>query len=183
MLRAVTGPGQIVLHNVRTDVEAIKHISTLMKSPEINILQGDKPKGSDEETRSLSFLKNSPDDSPTIIQKGNGGIDIKIDHVDNYNKPYNGRVETQFITYLDVIQITNGNGSKIPPESENFWFSKLISKKPGDISEYAKEHGIEVPWRKVIVSTHSSITAIAIVAVMVVVIALSRYKILKFNRE
>ena len=74
-----------------------------MKSPEIKIINEERinhERSTDEETKSLSFIKNSPDSSPTIIQKGSGDIKIKIDHVDNYNKPYNGRVETKFITYL-----------------------------------------------------------------------------------
>ena len=180
--------GMIFLHDVRTDVQTTRYISTLMKSPEIKIMNVDEAKGvkesTDEETTAVSYERIYPASNPTTFQKGSGDIKIKLDHVDNFNEPHDRRVDTRFITYLKSdIQITKDDRNEIPTDGQNSWFSKLLSKKPGDISEDAKEHGIEVPWREVISSTPSIITAIAIVAVMVVVIALSRYEILKFNRE
>ena len=128
--------------------------------------------------------KNSPDNTTLELQNTSGEIKIKVDHVDNYNKLYDNGTKTRFITYFrNDIGITDDDRNVLPSTMEQFESSKLVSKKPGDISEDAKEQGIEVPWRKVISSTPSIITAIAIVAVMAVVIALSRYKILKFNRE
>ena len=172
---------------MRTDVEAIKHISTLMKSPEINIIQEHEAKRAEEvadkEIRDLGLKKNSPDSTTLQIQKTNGKTKIILDHVDNYNKLYDNGTKTQFITYFrNDIGITDDDRNVIPSTREQFESSKLVSKKPGDISEYAKEHGIEVPWRKVISSTPSIITAISIVVVMVVVMILTWDKIKNFNR-
>ena len=61
-------------------------------------------------------------------------------------------------------------------------FSKLVTKKPGDISEYAKEHGIEVPWRYVPSSTPSHVIVVILVTVFVIAIALMWSKMTKLNR-
>jgi hypothetical protein len=171
---------------VGTDVPIIRHISTLMKSPEIKITQvGDigTKESPGEETVALSYDKIFPDSNPTKIQKENGEINLKLDHVDNSNKPFNRGIERQFITYLkNDIQIIKDDTTKIPAHDQNFWFSELISKKPGDISEDARQHGIEVPWQKVIVSTPSVITGIALVIAMVMAMIFIWYKIIKFHR-
>ena len=157
-----------------------------MKSPEIKIIGEDKSKEmgpEDEKLNSLKYRINSPDSTPIEIQRGIGDVTINIDHVDNYDENYLNWTRTKFITYLkNDIQITDKDNNIIPETKEQSLFTKLVSNMPGDISESAKENGIEVPWRKVISSTPSIITAIAIVAVMVVVIALFWHKVLKFNR-
>jgi hypothetical protein len=178
--------GQIVFHEVGTDIQSIRYISTLLKNPEIKIINGDKGKDIEnpagEETKSLQFKKNSPDNSPTEIEKRRGEIKMNVDHVDNYDQNYYNWTRTKFITYLkDDIQITDENKNIIPQSKEQSLFSKLISNMPGDISEYAKEHEIEVPWRDLISSPSSVITAIILLAIFVIVVALSWSKITKWD--
>jgi hypothetical protein len=178
--------GQIVFHNVGTDIQSIRYISTLLKNPEIKIINDkgkdiENPAG--EETKSLQFKKNSPDISPTEIEKRRGEIKMNVDHVDNYDQHYYNWTRTKFITYLkNDIQITDENKNIIPQSKGQSLFTKLMSKMPGDISEYAKQHEIEVPWRDVISSPSSVITAIILLAVFVIVVALSWSKITKWDR-
>jgi hypothetical protein len=179
--------GQIVFHDVSADIKAISYITALMKSPEIKILDEDRindiKKPVDKETNSLKFKKNSPDSTPIEIKKASGDIKINVDHVDNYDEPYHDWIRTKFITYLkNDIQITNQNNSVISQAEDQPLFAKLMAKKPGDISDYAKEHGIEVPWRKVISSTPSIIIALILVTVIVTVIAITWSKITKIKK-
>jgi hypothetical protein len=179
--------GQILIHNVRTDIQAIRYISTLMKSPEIKITQGHEAKGAkgstEEEPRAIRFIKNSPDNSPTEIEKQKGEIKINVDHVDNYDQHYYDWVRTKFITYLkNDIQITDENKNIVSQNKEQSLFTELMSKIPGDISEYAKVHEIEVPWRSVISSTPGVIIALTILVVMLIVIMTTWYKMIKRRR-
>ena len=178
--------GQIVFHNVGTDIQSIRLITTLMKSPEIKIINEDKTKNIenavDEENSSIKYRKNSPDSTPIEIPKGSGDITIKIDHVDNYDEAYNNWTRTKFITYLkNDIQITNDNKSINPQDKEQTFIAKLMTKRPSDISESAKEHGVEVPWRDVIRSTPSIIIAVTLFALIGAVITLTWFKIRKLR--
>jgi len=53
---------------------------------------------------------------------------------------------------------------------------------PGDISAYAKEKGIEVPWRDVLSSKPSVIIALLLLGISVIVFASTWYKITKPQR-
>jgi len=62
-------------------------------------------------------------------------------------------------------------------------FTKLLAKKPGDISEYAKEERIEVPWLDVI-SSPSSITIVLIsFSIIVILITLTWFRVMKSNGQ
>jgi hypothetical protein len=178
--------GEILFHNVKTDIQAIRYISALMKSPEIKIIGDNKSrdilKPIDEETRSLKYKINSPDTTPIEIQRGSGDIKINVDHVENYNEDYHDWTRTRFITYLtNVIQISDDK--RINPQvNEQNLFTKLMAKRPGDISEYAKERGIEVPWRDVFSSTASVIISLTLIAVFVIVVTLTWSRITKSDK-
>jgi hypothetical protein len=136
----------------------------------------------DKETNSLQFRKNSPDSTPIEIKKGSGDVKINLDHVESYDEHYRNWTRTKFITYLkNDIQIIQ-NKSAISQAAEQSFFTTLMAKKPGDISDYAKEHGIEVPWRDVISSTRSIIIALILLAVIVIVTMIAWYRIRKSNR-
>jgi len=179
--------GQIVFHNVRSDIQAIRYVSALMKNPEIKIINATKTKvmenPTDEVTSALTFKKNSPDSTPMGIQKGIGTITMRIDHVDNYNEDYVNWTRTKFMTYLkNEIQITDKNNKLIPQVKQQSLIAKLMSKMPGDISAYAKEKGIEVPWRDVLSSKPSVIIALLLLGISVIVFASTWYKITKPKR-
>ncbi len=161
--------GQILFHNMRSDIKDIRYISALMKSPEIKIISENKSKEmspEEEKLNSLEYRKNSPDSIPIETQRGIGDIAINIDHVDNYDENYLNWTRTKFITYLkNDIQTTGKDNNIIPQTKEQSLFTKFVSNMPGDISESAKENGIEVPWRKVLVSAPSIIILLVILAV------------------
>jgi hypothetical protein len=191
--------GQILFHNMRSDINAIRYISAIMKSPEIKIINDydSKKIGNrvDEQPNSIQYRKNSPDSTPTEIQRGIGDIKMSIDHVDNYNENYLNWTRTKFITYLyndiqitdkynNIIpQITDKDNNIIPQTEEQSLFTRLVSKMPGDISEYAKEHEIEVPWRVVMTSTPAIILSLVILALVGSAIALAWFKIKKLNMQ
>lgn len=170
------GSEQITLNKVRTDIKSVRYITVLMKDPEINIILENKDitKGRDDQSSSIQFRRNTPESVPTKIDREVGDIKLNVDHVDNYNEAFRNWTKTQFITYLkNDIQITD----MVPHVDEQSLFTKLMSKKPGDISENAKQNGIEVPWRKVLHSIHNMILALTIIFITLLVIILSWYKI------
>jgi hypothetical protein len=178
--------GQIVFHNVGTDTQSIRLLTALMKSPEIKIINEDKTKNIenavDKENSSIKYRKDSPDSTPIEIPKGIGDITLKIDHVDNYDEAYYNWTRTKFITYLkNDIQITNDNKSINPQDKEQTFLDKLMTKRPGDVSGSAKEHGVEVPFRDVIRSTPSIIIAVTLFALTGAVITLTWFKIRKLR--
>ena len=177
--------GQILFENVKTDLEVVKHISTLMKSPQITIkneVVNDTKEAMDEGTRAIGFKKNSPNDSPTEIQKGNGDIQINLDHADNYDQAFENSTITRFITYLkNDIQMTYDDKSIIPLTAEQSLFAKSTLKKPGDISAYAKDEGIDVPWRDVLYSQTNITLIFIIMTISIAAITLSWFKIMKLN--
>jgi len=87
------------------------------------------------------------------------------------------------MTYLkNEIQITDKNNKLIPQVKQQSLIAKLMSKMPGDISAYAKEKGIEVPWRDVLSSKPSVIIALVLLGISVIVFASTWYKITKPKR-
>jgi hypothetical protein len=170
------GTVQIALNKVRTDIKSVRYITVLMKDPEINVISGNKniTKDQDHQGSSIQFKRNTPESVPTEIGRDVGNLKFKVDHVDNYDEAFHKFTKTQFITYLkNDIQITN----MAPHIDEPSLFTKLMSKKPGDISESAKQNGIEVPWRKVLHSINNMILALMIMFITSFVIILSWYKI------
>ena len=167
---------QITLNKVRTDIKSVRYITVLMKDPEINIMHENKDitKDRDDQSNSIQFRRNTPESVPTKIDRDVGDIKLNVDHVDNYDEAFRNWTKTQFITYLkNDIQITD----TVPHVDEQSIFTKLMSKKPGDISENAKQNGIEVPWRKVLYSTHNLILTLTIIFIISLVILLSWYKV------
>jgi hypothetical protein len=178
--------GQILFQNVRTDNQTIKYITALLKSAEIKLRnednRNDVSEPSDEGTRVLGFKKNSLDITPMEIQKGTGDITMNIDHVDNYNEHYQNWTRTKFITYLkNDIQITNDGKKIIPQGSHPILTAKFMLKLPGDISETAKENGIGIPWHDVLNSRPSNIISLFLVAIVVLLMALTWLKVRKLN--
>ena len=170
------GSEQITLNKVRTDIKSVRYITVLMKDPEINIIRENKDitKGREDQSSSIQFRRNTLESVPTKIDRDVGDIKLNVDHVDNYNEAFRNWTKTQFITYLkNDIQITD----MAPHADEPSLFTKLMSKMPGDISENAKQNGIEVPWRKVLHSINNMILALTIIFTVSLVIIFSWYKV------
>jgi hypothetical protein len=135
-----------------------------------------------KETKSIRYYLDTPISTPIEIQRGSGDIKVTIDHVDNYDENYHDWTRTRFITYLKSdVQIYDDNRIK-PQINEQNLFAKLMAKRPGDISEYAKEHGIEVPWRDVISSAAGKVIFLSFIAIFVIAVTLTWLKITRLNR-
>jgi hypothetical protein len=177
---------EIKFFDVQTDVKNIGSISVLMKRPEIKIINKDDQTYLErqlrEGTTAVSFKRDPSNDNPVKIPKVSGNITSKLDYVDNYDESYHDSIKTQFVTYLNQnFQIINGDGSVINPSEYDG--GKVEIQLPGDISEYAKEHAIAVPWREAISSTNGIILSLSISGVTIILIILSWLKIEKLSRK
>jgi hypothetical protein len=171
---------------VQTDVKNIGSISALMKSPDIKITNKDNEalleKQLGQGSTAISFIRDSSKNNPIEIHKVNGNITSTIGYVDNYNEHYLDTIRIQFVTYLDQnIQIIKEDDTVTTPGDYNR--KKVQIQIPGDISEYAKDHGIEVTWQEAIGSTYSIIMVLSIATVTISLIVLSWLKIDKLNRK
>jgi len=134
------GVTQVQLHQVQVKAEStdIKAIPILVKSPEIKILN----------TEDASFRTDSHRNSLTEIEGTEGEpVDVvaKFDFTDHYHQGYRDGIRTQFVTYLKE-GISSGEGE----DKKSFEIIKI----PGDISESAKEKGMDnIPWRKALSSS------------------------------
>jgi hypothetical protein len=177
------GTVRILFHNVRGDLQDIRYLTAIMKSPEIRIIKEEKNKDMGNPV-SLRYKENSPDSTPVEIQKGIGDITMNIDHVDNYDEHYQNWTRTKFTTYIkNDVQVTDENNNVISRSKGQPLFTKLTSVLPGDISEYAKKHGIIVPWRDVVSSIPSITIALVLLAVGSLILLLTWHKIIKFNKK
>jgi hypothetical protein len=177
---------EIKFFDVQTDVKNIGSISALMKSPDIKITNKDNQalleKQLGQGSTAISFIRDSSKNNPIEIHKVNGNITSTIGYVDNYNEHYLDTIRIQFVTYLDQnIQIIKEDDTVTTPGDYNR--KKVQIQIPGDISEYAKDHGIEVTWQEAIGSTYSIIMVLSIGTVTISLIVLSWLKIDKLNRK
>jgi len=129
----------------------------------------------------LGIVSNSPDlkstsavmRSPEVQTKGrigfeefgkskteteDGILETKIDHVDQYYDRNGNETRTQFITFLNDIQI---EGNIVSDDDQ----SNIQLLVPGDISERAKSSGVFIPLQKVIFSVPSVILMISVAIV------------------
>jgi hypothetical protein len=134
--------GIIHLHEVRSNSSHITSIPILMKSPEIG-------------TNGTSNFKEYKNNNIDI----NGKITAKFNHIDHYYEPYRNGSRTQFITYIEDMQLER----KTDLDDKN-----LDLRIPGDISESAKAKGIEVPWQEAMLSNNSIISMISIPVIIAI---------------
>ena len=111
-----------------------------------------------------------------------GGPYEVIINVTNSSRPLYLPTSSSYNDYI-AMSIPKGFDMIVKFSDSSSTYAQLdIIKKTGDISEYAKEHRIEVPWQKTISSPDSMIISLTILAGIVIVIALTWSKIMKFNR-
>jgi hypothetical protein len=180
-----TDTTEIRFFEVQTDAKNIGSISALMKMPSIKITNKDDHTPLEEQlgegTTAISFKRDSSQNKPIKINRLSGNIASTVGYVDDYNERYHDTIKTQFVTYLDQnIQIIREDAPVSTPGDYNR--KKLQIAIPGDISMYAKEHGIELTWEDAIGSTNSIIMAVLIAAVTIILIALSWLKVANMNK-
>ena len=143
----ITG-GEIQLHGVTlqppflniedrpSDVSSI-----LLKSPKIEV------------NGSTTFEEfYNPDRSSDKVRKLqiDGNLTMRLNQIDDINDIDQNIIKTRFVTYLDLVK-SQGNISMVT--------QKAMFRIPGDISDEAKEKGIDVPWIKAM----SSVTSILVI--------------------
>jgi hypothetical protein len=115
-----------------------------MKNPQINV---------DGETRIQQLYARNPDDPSMWLANGQGfqnqgNLSIKISHVEA--NPF-GQESQEYVTYLDLVQADNYNTND--PQR-----SAMAFKLPGDVSDYAKENGIQIPiWKAVLSDVNNKV--------------------------
>ena len=78
---------------------------------------------------------------------------MRLNQIDDINDIDQNTIKTRFVTYLDLVK-SQGNKS---------WSTqKSMFRIPGDISDEAKEKGIDVPWIKAMSSDSGIFVAILI---------------------
>ena len=154
--------GKIQMHEIKADLPDMKYISVQVKNPQVNI-HGNASFN--------EFYSNDPND-PTQswangdILKLQGNLITEFDHVDNYNNASG----TQYVTYLKQVHMDGYT---------NIGHEGL--RIPGDISTYAKENGIELPWKEIMFSTVNAKVLATIVIATIACILILWPRIKKIN--
>jgi len=140
--------GEITLYNIKSGSPGTKYYDTLIKNPQINV-HGNASFG--------EFYSNDPKDPTQPWASGDqlnsqGILMATFDHVDSYDNASG----TQYVTYLNQFNIDGYT---------NVGHDEL--RIPGDISKYAKEQGLEVPWNSIIFSTNNAKVLATIVIITI----------------
>ena len=143
----------------------------MLKHPEITVLKDERSHSKNEQVdaeKTVSFKEDSHKSGPIEIKNTDGNILAKISYVDNYNRRYHTGIKTQFLTYLgQPVEVISENG--ISPASKIHDTEKKIKiEMPGDISEYAKKHGMQIPWIRALNSDFNISLATSVFAVMII---------------
>jgi hypothetical protein len=130
--------GEIQFHKVKSVFPSAASISILTKDPEIKI---------NGKTSFKELYSTDPNDVTKSLANGDqvettGKLVIKLDHVDKYY----GVNGVRYITYLKSIKFNVNRNTNL---------DQVALKIPGDVSKYAKKKGIEIPWRKALISDTS----------------------------
>jgi hypothetical protein len=88
-----------------------------------------------------------------------GNLKMKFGYVDYYKEPYRQGTSSQFITYLQSV---NMNGS-MAPQGESL-------EIPGDISLYAKTQGEYIPLEKIL-SSWANVITLVFLSIATIIIA------------
>jgi hypothetical protein len=118
--------------------------SILLKSPRIDV---------NGNTTFEEFY--NPEQSSDKVRKLqiDGNLTMRLNQIDDINDIDENTIKTRFVTYLDLVK-SQGNKS---------WSTqKSMFRIPGDISDEAKEKGIDVPWIKAMSSVSGIFVAILI---------------------
>lgn len=152
----ILGNSKISFYNV-SDPRDGNGLSVLLKSPKLKVDNG-----------RASFEKIYTYDPDSKMTSDGGRLDVKgdmiaiFDHIDNYKEidSNGGWINTKYLTYLNSIQF--GKDTVYNKDK------KVSGGFPGDISELAKEEGVQVPWEKALLSPMAVTMSLSIIIVTVV---------------
>ncbi|HKQ21497.1 MAG TPA: hypothetical protein VJS91_05620 [Nitrososphaeraceae archaeon] len=167
---------EIQLHNINTYPQQIKSISVLMKSPEMTIIKQQRHISDAQdgiENMAISFNEENHKNKPIEFKDGLGNITARFVYVDTYDTRNNTGIKTQFLSFLD------NHVGIISDDGKNYIPARLVDSKneskikiPGDISEFAKLRGMQLPWIREIISNTSIVLAIS---VLIIISMVSRF--------
>lgn len=142
------GGSEIRIHNLRLGDEGF--VEALMKSPQIKVTDGkskfsrlysDDPLA-EQLGEEIGLDEVRPDFSGAETEVI-GNLSFKFDHVDNYSSGYKNGTTLMYISYLKSLKLDRT--STLVQDTDLF-------KIPGDLSHKAKELGMYIPLKRVVVS-------------------------------
>jgi hypothetical protein len=97
-------------------------------------------------------------------------MDLKLDYIDSYHSSSNRKQTADYVTYIDSIDIDRTSEDPSDPQVE--------LRIPGDISDAAKQAGIEVPWERAFFSVRNMVTLafFVVAAGLIILIAWPRFR-------
>lgn len=138
---------------------SVKSIPILLKSPEVRVNGHLGFKGSNFDPSFANYWKSIPLDAE-------GWLNGKLGFVDNYVEPNGNGTRTKYITYIQSLSINRTTHK-----------GELKINLPGDISDNAKQLGLQIPLKHVLLSSSSLTLLISISIVTVIGSLLLRHKI------
>ena len=159
---------QIYFHNIRDGRAHGNPVSVLMKRPEISA-QGNATFDSlfqgKEDFDVFKGIEGS-----VFETRNDSSMDLKLDYIDSYHISSNRKRTADYITYIDSINIDRTSKNPTDPQVE--------LRIPGDISDAAKQAGIEVPWERAFFSVGNTVTLAFFVAAagLIILIAWPRFR-------
>ncbi len=146
---------EIYFHNIKPALFQMNSIDFLMKRPEVDARGNVSFESLFRDQYDFDVSKGI-EENPLELTEAN--VDMNLGYVDNYDKSYENKLTTDYTTYLGALQINQLSGTSDT--------TKL--RLPGDISDVAKQNGIQVPWEKAIGSNASIILLSALFAVSLI---------------
>jgi hypothetical protein len=151
---------QIYVHNIRDDRAHGNPVSVLMKRPQI-LAHGNATFDSLFQGRQ-DFDVFKGIEGNLFETRNDSKIDLKLDYIDSYYSSSNRKQTEDYVTYIDSVNVDRTSKSATDP---------LIELRiPGDISDAAKQAGIEVPWEKALFSVGNVVALIFFVVAAGVII-------------
>jgi hypothetical protein len=181
-LANINSTGIHFLNTRSSDLISNGTTSLIMKSPQfqikeevaaIGIQRNDSGNISQKYTNTLlTFKGNLPQNEPIEIMNQGGSkgtVIFRIDFVDSYDEPYGEGKKNHHLSYvkgdIKIVQSDITNDFVENARSTDYQHRTDIPsiKFPGDISERAKKHGIDVPLQKMLTSDSALFLVILII--------------------
>jgi hypothetical protein len=164
------GGSEIRIHNLKLGNEGF--LEALMKSPQIKVTDGkskfsrlysDDPLA-EQLGEEIGLDEVRPDFSGAETEVI-GNLSFQFDHVDHYSSSYKNGTTLMYISYLKSLKLDRT--STLVQDTDPF-------KVPGDLSHKAKELGMYIPLKRVVVSDVNILLLILIPITIIIIIKLGQ---------
>lgn len=165
------GGSEIHIRKLRSDQASV---DILMRSPQIKVTNGksifSQLYSADPMAKQLgeevAFNEARPGDSGSKTEVM-GNLSLKFDYIDHYNHPYKNGTTSKYLSYLKSLEF-DGNSMVVQvPVMPSF-------KIPGDLSEKAKQKGMNIPLERIL-GSKENIVLLAVIPIAIIIV-------LKFRR-